>query len=239
MNSAALTTIAATGITVAFFHAAIPTHWLPFVLAGKARRWSRSKTIGVTLFAGLGHVGLTTLLGLGIAWFGFKLDDKLGRAFPWLAGGALVLIGLYYISRQLQGKGICHHSIPGGHHHPSEQCGTEIEHSHWEHELKGSDIVSDRHGDFAAISALFLMLTLSPCEGFLPIYLSGVKFGWHGFAVLSVILAVGALAGMTLFTSLALVGLERFKVRRFERWEAGLLGGLFCVLGGLIIAVGH
>lgn len=239
MNSAALTTIAATGFTVAFFHAAIPTHWLPFVLAARARNWTRGKTLLVTLFAGLGHVGLTSLLGLVIAWFGFQLDEKLGRAFPWMAGGALVLIGIYYIWRQICGQGICHHAVPGGHHHASEECGTETEHSHWEHELKDSDVVSDRRGDWAAISALFLMLTLSPCEGFLPVYLSGVKFGWHGFVVLSAILAVGALAGMTLFTWLALVGIERVKVRYFERWEAGLLGGLFCVLGAIIIALEH
>ena len=34
MNETVLTTIAFTGFTVAFFHAAIPTHWLPFVAAG-------------------------------------------------------------------------------------------------------------------------------------------------------------------------------------------------------------
>lgn len=239
MNSAALTTIAATGFTVAFFHAAIPTHWLPFVLAARARKWTTGKTLAVTIFAGLGHVGLTTVLGLAIAWFGFQLDEKLGRAFPWTAGGALILIGLYYIFRQLLGKGICHHAVPGSEHHASEECGTETEHSHWEHELEGSDIVSARRSDWAAIGGLFLMLTLSPCEGFLPVYLSGVKFGWHGFIVLSAILALGALAGMTLFTSLALVGLARFKVRYFERWEAGLLGTLFCVLGAVIILIEH
>ena len=54
MNSAALTTIAATGFTVAFFHAAIPTHWLPFVLVARARQWSRTKTLLVTVFAGFG-----------------------------------------------------------------------------------------------------------------------------------------------------------------------------------------
>ena len=75
MNSTALATIAATGFTVAFFHAAIPTHWLPFVLVARARRWNRAKTVGVAIFAGLGHVALTTLLGLAIAWFGFQLDE--------------------------------------------------------------------------------------------------------------------------------------------------------------------
>ncbi|MEI6862445.1 MAG: hypothetical protein WCL04_09365, partial [Verrucomicrobiota bacterium] len=54
MDSAALTSIAATGFTVAFFHAAIPTHWLPFVLVARARGWSRAKPLAVTFCAGLG-----------------------------------------------------------------------------------------------------------------------------------------------------------------------------------------
>jgi nickel/cobalt transporter (NicO) family protein len=237
MNSTVLTTIAATGFTVAFFHAAIPTHWLPFVLVARARSWSRAKTLAVTAFAGLGHVIVTTLLGLGIAWFGFQLDERLGRAFPWIAGGVLVAIGAYFLWRQAMGKGLRHHTLPGGHHRPTSECGHEAEHSHFEHELAESDLVSDQRSDAAVIGGLFLMLTLSPCEGFLPVYLSGVQFGWRGFFVLSVILAVAALAGMTLFTWLALVGLERFRIKSLERWEAGLLGALFCVLGVLVLVL--
>ena len=235
MNSTVLTSIAATGFTVAFFHAALPTHWLPFVLVARARGWGKAKTMAVTLFAGLGHVGLTTLLGLAIAWFGFQADEWLGHAFPWIAGGVLVAIGAYFLGRQLRGEGVCHHALPGGHHHATEACGHEREQSHLEHELADSELMSARRGDWTAIGGLFLMLTLSPCEGFLPIYLSGVQFGWHGFFVLSAILAVAALAGMTLFTWLALSGWERLKMKRFERWESGILGALFCVLGIVVV----
>jgi hypothetical protein len=237
MNQTVLTTVAATGFTVAFFHAAIPTHWLPFVLVARARSWSRAKTLAVAAFAGVGHVVLTTLLGLGIAWFGFQLDERLGRAFPFIAGGTLIAIGLYYGWRQWHGGGICHHIVAGGHHHATEECGHEQAESHWEHELNDSELVSDRRGDWAAISGLFVMLTLSPCEGFLPVYLSAVQFGWPGFFTLSAILAVATLAGMLVFTWLTLVGLEKFELKNFERWEAGLLGALFCALGLLLIVL--
>jgi ABC-type nickel/cobalt efflux system permease component RcnA len=239
MNSAALTTIAATGFTVAFFHAVLPTHWLPFVLAARARRWSAAKTLAVTTCAGLGHIAITTLLGLAIAWFGFQLNEQVGAAFPWIAGGALIAIGIFYFVRQLQGRGICHHAVPGSHHHASEACGHDEEHSHWEHEVEESELVSDRRGDLATIGGLLLMLTLSPCEGFLPVYLSGVRFGWLGFVVLSAILAVATLAGMTLVTWLALRGLEKFRVRAFEKWEAGAIGALFCLIGALVMALEH
>ena len=239
MNSAVLTTIAATGFTVAFFHAAIPTHWLPFVLVSRARKWSRGKTLAVACFAGLGHVGLTSLLGLIIAWFGFKLDEQGGQLFPWLAGGVLFAIGMFYFWRQWNGRGVLHHHPAGGHHEESAACGHEQDHSHWDDELKGSTLVSDRAGDWAAMTGLFMMLTLSPCEGFLPVYLSGVQFGWRGFFVLSLILALGTLAGMLVFTWLTLVGLERFQVQKFERYEAALLGTIFTVLGVLLVVFEH
>lgn len=239
MNSAVLTTIALTGFTVAFFHAAIPTHWLPFVLVSRARGWNRAKTLAVAIFAGLGHVALTSLLGLLIAWLGFSLDEHAEELFPKIAGGVLLAIGLFYFWRQWRGRGVLHHHPPGGHHEASEHCGHEHDHSHWEDELKDSTLVSRKAGDWAAISGLSTMLTLSPCEGFLPVYLSGVQFGWTGFFVLSAILAVGTLAGMLVFTWLTLVGMERISVQRFERYEAAMLGTIFCVLAALMVFLGH
>lgn len=238
MQSTVLTTVAATGFSVAFFHAAIPTHWLPFVLVARARGWGRWKTLAVTSLAGLGHVALTSLLGLAIAWFGFQLEEKV-ESFSWIAGGLLLAVSAFYFWRQWSGRGILHHHPPGSHHHADEHCGHERDNSHWQEEMKDSSLVSDRAGEWAAISGLFVMLTLSPCEGFLPVYLSGVQFGWTGFIVLSVILAVATLAGMTLFTWLALIGFDRFRLKTFERYEAALLGTLFAILGVLLIAIEH
>lgn len=245
MNNTALVTVAATGFSVAFFHAVIPTHWLPFVLVSRARGWSRAKTLGVAAFAGLGHVLLTTLLGLAIAWFGFQLNHRLGHLFPWLVGGFLFVVGLYYGWRQIRGKGLRHHHLPGSRHQPGSSCGHEEGGSHWEHELAESPLSQAERNkgvsDWAAAGGLFVMLTLSPCETFLPVYLSGAQFGWTGFLVLSVILAVGALGGMLLFTWLTLMGLERVDLRRFERMESGLLAVLFMILGVLVVVVelGH
>ena len=237
MNLPLLTTIGVTGFTVAFLHAAIPTHWLPFVLVARARGWSHGKTLAVTLLAGLGHVAITSVLGLVIAWLGIQIGERVGTLLPWITGGLLFAVGLYFFWRQLRGGGICHHHPPGGQHQPTAACGHDHEHSHWQEELKESELVSARRGDWAAIGGLLVMLTLSPCEGFLPIYLTGIQFGWTGFLLLSVILAVGALAGMTLLTWLALLGFERFQVKRFERYESGLLGALFMGLAVVIVVL--
>ena len=232
-----LTAIAALGFPVAFLHAAIPTHWLPFVLVGRARKWSRAKTIAITGAAGLCHVALTSLLGLAIAWFGFKLNESLGGAFVWTAAGVLGLLGLYYLWRQISGAGVLHHHPPGSAHHAEESCGHEADRTHWDRELDGTPLVSNRAADSVAVSGLFIMLTVSPCEAFLPVYLSGVQFGWKGFVVLSAILAVAALAGMTLFTWLALVGFGRLRLKHFERQEAGIVGGIFLLLALVVLVL--
>jgi hypothetical protein len=232
-----LTTIAALGFPVAFLHAAIPTHWLPFVLVGRARGWPRAKTIAVTAGAGLGHVALTSLLGLLIAWCGFKLNARVGTLFPWIAAAVLALLGLFYLFRQWKGLGILHHHPPGSSHHGGEHCGEAQDHTHWDEELQGTPLVSARTADSVAMSGLFVMLTVSPCEAFLPVYLSGVQFGWKGFVVLSIILAVAALAGMTLFTWLALFGFDRVRIQRFERHEAGLVGASFLLLAVVVLVL--
>lgn len=239
MNTTVLATLAATGFTVAFLHAALPTHWLPFVLVARARGWRERKTMGVALAAGLGHVLITSLLGLLIAWLGVSLDEHMGEWFKWIAGGLLVVIGVYFAVQQLRGAGLRHHHLPGGHHHRSEACGHEKGSSHMEHELRDSPLVEKQTGDWAAISGLLIMLTLSPCEAFLSVYLAGVQFGWTGFFVLSGILAAGTLGGMTLFTWLTLRGLARFDLKKLERYEAGMLAAVFLFLGAIVMFMKH
>ncbi len=233
MNDAVLTTIALTGFGVAFFHAAIPTHWLPFVLAARAQNWSHGKTLGVTALAGSGHVLFTAALGLLIAWFGITLNRSIGAWFPWIAGAALVLLGAFYLYRQWTGKGHAHHHLFCGHDHV--QSGElEHEHHHAPTPVAARPAVSS---DRAAITSLLALLTFSPCEAFLPIYASGVQYGWLGFALLTAILSVGTVAGMIVFTSLTLAGVQRIKLGALERYESGLIGVLLCTVGLLIIVL--
>ena len=238
MNDTVLTTIAITGFGVAFFHAAIPTHWLPFVLASRAQRWSHAKTLGVTALAGSGHVLVTALLGLLIAWFGIALTERLERYeewFPRIAGAALLLLGLFYLCRQLTGKGHAHHHLFCGHTHTHAG---ELEHEH-DH---AAPPVSERPpapSDRIAITSLLTLLTFSPCEAFLPIYASGVRYGWTGFALLTAILSVGTVLGMVIFTWLTLAGVQKIKLTLLEKYESGLIGALLCAVGVLIIAFEH
>ncbi|ATQ41224.1 hypothetical protein [Caulobacter mirabilis] len=199
MTSTLFASIAATGFAVAFLHAALPTHWLPFVLVGRGQNWSAGKTLGVTALAGIGHVAFTIVLGLLVVTAGLVALPTLGEWFHWIVGGLLVALGLFYLFR--------HHQ-----HRKSAQP---------------RKYVSDR----AAMAGLFVLLALSPCEAFLPVYLAGVKHGWGAFALLSLILLLATAAGMLIFTGLSLAGANRLKLEALEKYEQAILGGALILLG--------
>ena len=225
MNEKVLTTIAISGFGIAFFHAAIPTHWLPFVLTARVQHWSRAQTIAVTALAGSGHVAATALLGFCITWFGTNLSETIGDWFPRIAGGSLFLFGLYYLIRQMAGRGHVHFPYP--HEHLHEPGGDAHEH--------GRPRTTDR----AAIVSLLAFLTFSPCEGFLPFYVSGIRYGWKGFTILTIILSVATVLGMVIFTSLTLAGLDRVRLAWLEKYESVIMGALLCAVGLLILIFEH
>ncbi len=217
-----LTTIAFTGFTVAFFHAAIPTHWLPFVAAGRAQRWSHSKTLLITALAGTGHVLTTALLGLILTIFGAALSSRIGTWFPRIAGALLIGLGLFYIWRQLSGHAHSHTHLfsKGGYD------GNEHEHEHELQEklahFRAPDISRTRTSDWVAIGSLFAMLTFSPCEAFLPIYVSGIRFGWGGFCPANPYSLHRRNCRNVGFTSLALLGIRSIGLGRLNAMKAWL-----------------
>jgi putative Mn2+ efflux pump MntP len=247
-----LYSIVATGFTIAFFPAAIPTHWLPFVMASRAQKWSKPRTLGVVALAGAGHVFCTTLLGVLIVWLGLEFDHEI-EYFPWIAGGVLIAFGLFYLVQQLRGHGHTHFHLFGKHSH--DGCGPasagidardkRLMRTSQKELLQAEKVtfkalgepVKAKVSDRVAILSLVGMLTLSPCEAFLPVYFSGLKYGWQGFGVLSLTLAVATIAGMVVFTSLTMSGLERVKLTFLEKYESYLLGVLLCLLGVALILV--
>jgi ABC-type nickel/cobalt efflux system permease component RcnA len=246
MNATLLASIVTTGSAVAFLHAALPTHWLPFVLAARGQKWGRAKTLAITALAGLGHILFTVVLGVLVVWLGFEARDLTGGLFPLLAGGVLILFGLYYLFHFARGGhghqhlfGHAHgghghsHDHDHDHDHPHDH-GHEHDHGH----SAPSAVPAGRDrskSDAAVILGLLAVLTFSPCEGFLPIYLSGIAYGWPGFLLLSLVLALATLAGMVTFTWLSLAGMERLRLSALERYEGAILGAVLILLGAAIM----
>jgi len=115
-------------------------------------------------------------------------------------------------------------------HQPAEQTSPE----------ETIEIVAPQRGrvsDRLAVTSLLALLTFSPCESFLPVYVSGVRYGWIGFALLTAVLSIATVLGMVIFTWLTLSNLEKLNLRFLEKYESGIIGGLLCTLGILIIVL--
>jgi hypothetical protein len=78
----------------------------------------------------------------------------------------------------------------------------------------------------------------SPCELFLPVYLTAVPYGWSVVAWLSGVLAVATLLGMTGLTWMTLRGIDRLRWRWLARPDPRIVGGLLCLLG-VFVATAH
>lgn len=98
-----------------------------------------------------------------------------------------------------------------------------VEHVHAEHDQRTAAPLASGRSDAAVIASFFALLTFSPCEGFLPVCLSGIRFGWPGFLMLSVVLAVATVVRMVVFTSATLSGLEKLGLQFLECYESGTL----------------
>ncbi len=97
MGEAVFGTIAATSFVAALLHAALPTHWLPFVLVGRAQGWSGRKTLAVTALAGSGHVISTVIPAVILMTAGMALEERFGLVLTRIAGAVLIGFGLLYL----------------------------------------------------------------------------------------------------------------------------------------------
>ncbi|MBI3723441.1 hypothetical protein HY251_05745 [bacterium] len=236
---------------LSLLHAALPNHWLPFVLVGRALKWSRGRTLAVLALAGGGHVVATSALGL-LVWF---LGDAAVRTFKdgqleafagKIAGSLLVVLGLVYLL--LHAFGRHGHSHAGGaliyeKEHESaehESAGHEHDHDHeheHEHEHEHASHAPSRLQERGAILTLFLALTFSPCEAVVGAFLAGVRFGFGYVLLLAIGSSVATVLAMLVLTWLTLAGVERLRFAWLDRNEMSLTGILLVAIGVVVIAL--
>ncbi|HEY1073602.1 hypothetical protein [Brevundimonas sp.] len=202
------------GFVAAFLHAALPTHWLPFVLVGRAQRWSLMRVMTVAVTAGLAHIASTALVGSLIVAAGLALNAWIGGLLPHLSAALLFLFGAFYLARASLQK-------------PITATGPEAE--------VPEPAVSDR----AAFWGLVLMMAVTPGEVLLPIYLSSATEGVMALSLLTVAFAAGTVLGMTLLAALASAGYSILRLERWARYEGAILGVALILIGFLVMAHQH
>lgn len=216
MSDYSILPILLTGLFISVLHSMLPTHWLPFVMASRSQKWTWSKTQSILLIAGFGHIIMTTILGSVIFVLGLGVYHNIQSYFIAIASSSIALFGGYQIYQYKRGHKHSHCDHDHAHHH-SEEFQTKSK-------------------DGWAILSLLSLLTFSPCESFLPVYLSAVGFGWKGFVLLSVVLAVGTLTTMLSFTWISAKTMNKYQMDWLEDHEK-LIIGVGLILLAIMLAV--
>lgn len=198
----------------AFLHAALPTHWLPFVLVGRAQRWSLTRVLGAVAAAGLAHIATTAVVGGLIVMAGLALEQWVSGLLPHLAAVLLFLFGAFYLARATLLK-----VQPAG--------GPDL------------DAPEPRVSDAAAFWGLVALLAMSPGEVLLPLYLAQATEGFVVLGLMTAAFLVGTVAGMTVFTVLANAGYTALRLERWARYESMVLGVALIAIGLLVASHSH
>lgn len=217
MSDYSILPILLTGLFISVLHSMLPTHWLPFVMASRSQKWTWSKTQSILLIAGFGHVIMTTILGAVIFVLGLGVYHNIQGYFIAIASFSIAAFGTYQIYQYKMGHKHSHCDHHHAHHH--------------------SDDFQVKSKDGWAILSLLALLTFSPCESFLPVYLSAVGYGWKGFIMLSVVLAVGTLATMLSFTWLSARMINKYQMDWLEDHEKLIIGIGLIVLAVILVII--
>ena len=214
-----------TAATLACVHTLLGVdHSLPFIVLGRARRWSLRHTLFVTGLCGTGHVASSVVIGVvgiglgltvdGMAWLESSRGD--------LAAALLMGFGLAYACwagwrrlRQREHSHVHAHADGTVHRHPHGHHG---EHLH----VHGSDLKR------VTPWALFIIFAFGPCEPLIPLMLVPA-FGGNWLGVAAVVAVFGALTVATMLATVA-VGHVGVRVDRLGR-----VGDYGDVIAGLII----
>jgi len=202
------------GFVAAFLHAALPTHWLPFVLVGRAQRWSLTRSLLAVAAAGLAHIATTVVVGSLIVAVGLALDTLVAGFLPWLSALLLFGFGTFYLIR----SAIRRPAMAGG---------------------PAPDMADPTVSHSAAFWGLVAVMALSPGEVLLPIYLSSAQQGAGALALLTLMFAIGTILGMATFTTLARAGASILRLERWARYEGAILGLALIAIGLLIVTHQH
>lgn len=198
----------------AFLHAALPTHWLPFVLVGRAQRWSLAQVLGAVAAAGLAHIATTAVVGGLIVMAGLALEQWISGLLPHLAAVLLFLFGAFYLARATLLK-----IQPAG--------GPPM------------DGPEPRVSDAAAFWGLVALLAVSPGEVLLPLYLAQATEGIGVLALMTGAFLIGTISGMAVFTVLANAGYSALRLERWARYESMVLGVALIAIGLMVASHSH
>ena len=183
-------------------HAAIPNHWLPVVLIGRAEGWSERETLGVVALSGFFHTLSTVVLGVVIGAIGVEVSERLEAQTRLVASLLLVFMGLIYFA--MHDTNAPHEHVPRG--------------------LSG-------RSKGTIITTLSLAMLFSPCLEIETFFFTAGTLGWTAITTLAVAYTLVTIACMVALTALSYRGMTRVNWHWLDHNEKRLTGGILIALG--------
>lgn len=221
-----------TAVSIGFFHALLgPDHYLPFIVMARARHWSVLRTVAITAFCGLGHVGSSLLLGmLGVA-FGVALAriEIINAARGSLATWLLIGFGLAYSVWGLR------HALLHRPHTHAHAHGDGVVHEHSHGHASGHVHVHAAEERSLTPWVLFVAFALGPCESLIPLLiLPASRHSRAGLLAVAAVFGLVTIATMIAMVLVGLAGVRALPLQRLERFSHAL-AGLAILVSGLAV----
>lgn len=205
-----------------------PDHYLPFIVLGKARNWSRPKTMRITFIAGLGHVSGSVILGvIGIA-MGISLSKL--EAFEAnrgsLVGWMLIAFGLLYTA-----YGIYKYVKKGAHWHlPAFLKPKSLRDKHMHLDIQELE-EEDTAGKLTPW-ILFLIFVFGPCEVLIPMLIfPAANHSAMGVFLVALVFGIATIGTMMTVVFLGYKGFSLLNLKGRE-YQFHLLAGLVIFVAG-------
>ncbi|MFH0758572.1 MAG: sulfite exporter TauE/SafE family protein [Bacteroidota bacterium] len=204
-----------------------PDHYLPFIVLSRARSWTRSRTLWITFFSGIGHVSGSVVLGLIGIGMGLSLSKleavETGRGN--IVGWMLIAFGILYTA-----YGLFKYLKRGAHvHFPAFLRPKSIRHNdlHLSEEMKEGK-------DAGSITPwiLFLIFVFGPCEVLIPMLVCpAAEHSGLGVFLVALVFGIATISTMLLVVFLGYQGVSLLRFKGKEH-QIHLLAGLVILLAG-------
>lgn len=220
--------------SIGFIHTLTgPDHYLPFIMMAKAGKWSKFKTLWVTVLCGFGHVLSSVLIGIiGIA-AGISINklELIEGTRGEIAGWLLIAFGLVYM---IWGIKKAYKNKPHSHIHINED-GTYIMHSH---KHNGEHVHNEKKKTLTPW-ILFVIFVLGPCEPLIPLLMfPAIEQSTIGLILVTLVFGIITIATMTAIVMLSLWGLNFIPLKKAERYSHAIAGFTIFVSGLAINLLG-
>lgn len=221
-----------TAAFLGFFHTITgPDHYVPFIVLSKARKWSQSRTMMITLVSGVGHILGSVVLGiLGVA-LGISLsklqaiEAHRGNMVSWM----LLAFGLFYTI-----YGLFKFVGKKSHFHlPSFLVPSKIR--KYRHMASDSNQNPDEQQEMTKITPwiLFLIFVFGPCEVLIPLLIfPAAQHSAIGIASVSIVFGIATILTMMLVVYVGYKGVAGIRIHNGERYFH-LIAGIGILISGL------